>query len=250
MAGTTTKLALYLPGGGLSGLITPDEQVDIDKINDNMKKIDTAIGFVVCTSGTRPSTPFTGQSIIETDTRNTMYWNGTRWVPMDALPNAATDIARDALYPVPVAGNRVYRTDTGATQAYNGTAWLLSAFSAEQHGAAGGVALTASVLTTVATINLPANAPAGNYMVFYSITTGAGAIAVHYQRVTWAGVEITAYTADYLNNVPANTDISKSDQILKLAHPGGATAIILQTQVNAASAAMRFCRLNVLYVGP
>ena len=126
MAGTTTKLALYLPGGGLSGLITPDEQVDIDKINDNMKKIDTAIGFVVCTSGTRPSTPFTGQSIIETDTRNTMYWTGARWAPMDTLPNAASSTIRDALYPAPVAGNQVFRTDLMVTQVYFGTAWIPS----------------------------------------------------------------------------------------------------------------------------
>ena len=126
MAGTTTKLALYLPGGGLSGLITPDEQVDIDKINDNMKKIDTAIGFVVCTSGTRPSTPFTGQTIIETDTRNTMYWTGARWAPMDTLPNAASATIRDVLYPTPVSGNQVFRTDLGVgglAQVYSGTGW-------------------------------------------------------------------------------------------------------------------------------
>lgn len=118
MSGTTTKLALYLPGGGLSGLITPDEQVDIDKINDNMKKIDAAIGFVVCTSGTRPATPFTGQSIIESDTRNTMYWSGARWVPLDTVPNAASPAIRDVLYPTPVAGNSVLRTDKGRVDQY------------------------------------------------------------------------------------------------------------------------------------
>ena len=126
MPGTTTKLALYLPGGGSSGLITPDEQLDVDKINDNMKKIDTAIGFVVCTSGTRPATPFPGQSIVETDTRNTMYWNAVRWVPLDLLPNAASSTIRDVLYPTPVSGNQIFRTDLaagGAVQIYSGTTW-------------------------------------------------------------------------------------------------------------------------------
>ena len=118
MAGTTTKLALYLPGGGLSGLITPDEQVDIDKINDNMKKIDIAMGSVVCTSGTRPSTPYTGQTIIETDTRNTMYWTGARWAPMDLVPNAGSSTIRDVLYPAPVAGNQVLRIDRGRIEQY------------------------------------------------------------------------------------------------------------------------------------
>ena len=126
MPGTTTKLALYLPGGGSSGLITPDEQLDVDKINDNMKKIDLAAGFIVCTSGTRPATPFAGQNIVETDTRNTMYWTGARWAPLDSLPNAASAIIRDVLYPTPVAGNQVFRTDIGTSgtiQEYNGGIW-------------------------------------------------------------------------------------------------------------------------------
>lgn len=44
MAGNTPNLDLYLPGGGSSGLWVPDEVADIDKINQNMQKIDTAIG--------------------------------------------------------------------------------------------------------------------------------------------------------------------------------------------------------------
>lgn len=44
MAGNTPNLDLYLPGGGSSGLWVPDEVADIDKINQNMQKVDTAIG--------------------------------------------------------------------------------------------------------------------------------------------------------------------------------------------------------------
>lgn len=40
MGATTPHLNLYKPGGGSSGLIVPDEIVDIDKINDNSDKID------------------------------------------------------------------------------------------------------------------------------------------------------------------------------------------------------------------
>ena len=35
----------------------------------------------VCTSTTRPATPFEGQYIYETDTDKTLFWNGTAWYP-------------------------------------------------------------------------------------------------------------------------------------------------------------------------
>jgi len=38
----------------------------------------------VCTSSTRPSSPFEGQAIFETDTDRMYIWNGTAWV----IPNA------------------------------------------------------------------------------------------------------------------------------------------------------------------
>ena len=41
MAATTPFLNLYKPGGGSTGLIVPDEVVDIDRINTNMDSIDT-----------------------------------------------------------------------------------------------------------------------------------------------------------------------------------------------------------------
>ena len=38
----------------------------------------------VCTSSTRPASPFEGQAIFETDTDRMLIWNGTTWV----IPNA------------------------------------------------------------------------------------------------------------------------------------------------------------------
>ena len=38
----------------------------------------------VCTSSTRPASPFEGQAIFETDTDRMLIWNGTAWV----IPNA------------------------------------------------------------------------------------------------------------------------------------------------------------------
>ena len=74
MADSTSRLGLYLPGGGSSGLNTPDEVVDIDKINDNMRLIDTGMGALPTTSSTRPAEPFDGQLVYETDTRNLRIW--------------------------------------------------------------------------------------------------------------------------------------------------------------------------------
>jgi hypothetical protein len=79
MSASTPKLGLYQPGGGETGLITPDEVADIDKLNDNFDKIDRATGVAVVTSSTRPGTPFAGQQIYETNTRLSYVWSGSAW---------------------------------------------------------------------------------------------------------------------------------------------------------------------------
>ena len=80
MSATTTKLRLYKPGGGSTGTITPDEVADIDKLNGNFDKIDAAFGVVICTSTTRPGTPYTGEIIYETDTLLFKVYSGTAWL--------------------------------------------------------------------------------------------------------------------------------------------------------------------------
>lgn len=71
MATTTTRLALTKPGYA--------DTVDIADINNNMDTIDESIGANVCTSITRPASPYTGQLILETDTNNAYIWNGSSW---------------------------------------------------------------------------------------------------------------------------------------------------------------------------
>lgn len=121
MGQNTSRLGLYLPGGGSTGLITPDEPADIDKINDNMTKLDADAGAYVCTSSTRPATPYNGKIIFETDTRKTMIYKSatTSWEPVDSqgkiVANAA---ARDALFASPTQGTNVFRTDIGVTETY------------------------------------------------------------------------------------------------------------------------------------
>jgi hypothetical protein len=78
----TSRLSLYLPGGGADGTITPDETADIDKLNDNFRAIDSSVGSSIVTSTTRPVTPFQGQLIYETDTGRTMMRQGSQWIPI------------------------------------------------------------------------------------------------------------------------------------------------------------------------
>ena len=71
MATNTTRL----------GLIKPDyvDVVDIADLNSNADDIDAAVGYFICTSTTRPSTPWTGQAIFETDTLTPYVWDGSAW---------------------------------------------------------------------------------------------------------------------------------------------------------------------------
>lgn len=76
----TSRLNLYKPGGGSLGTNTPDETADIDKLNGNFDDIDAAVGVEICTSSSRPSSPWDGQIIFETDTESLQVWDGSAWV--------------------------------------------------------------------------------------------------------------------------------------------------------------------------
>ena len=75
MADYTPRLGLIKP--------TPDEMVDIQaQINANSDKLDVQAGAFVCTSTTRPSAPYPGQIIYETDTGLKLMWDGSTWDPI------------------------------------------------------------------------------------------------------------------------------------------------------------------------
>lgn len=83
----TSRLGLY------KSLSDGSELVDYTQdIGQNLDKIDAAVGFQACTSTTRPSTPYAGKPIMETDTSYRSYFsNGTSpasgsWVE---IPNSS-----------------------------------------------------------------------------------------------------------------------------------------------------------------
>jgi len=110
----TTRLSLVAPDPGTS------EPVDLaDHLADNWAKIDAVIGATPCTSGTRPGSPFDGQLIRETDTRQAYVWNATqaRW---DQLIGAR--ICTSGTRPSsPSDGMFIRETDTGRVYVWNAT---------------------------------------------------------------------------------------------------------------------------------
>ncbi len=84
---STSRLSLYKP------LSDGSENVNVQTdLNQNWDRVDTAVGFQACTSSTRPSSPYAGKPIMETDTSyRTFFSNGTSpasasWVE---IPNSS-----------------------------------------------------------------------------------------------------------------------------------------------------------------
>lgn len=72
----TTRLALNKPD---PDPVTGD-YADIQKLNENFEKLDSSVGATICTSSTRPASPWHGQLINETDTKRLLYWDSLAWV--------------------------------------------------------------------------------------------------------------------------------------------------------------------------
>ena len=112
MATTTSRLALTKPASS--------DPVDIAVLNTNADKIDSAIGATTCTSGTRPSSPYNGQFIFETDTQKTYVYNGagTAWVAVVPTSVAQADNA------LKLNGRTVYVQSATPTGMATGDLWF------------------------------------------------------------------------------------------------------------------------------
>lgn len=93
MGTTTSRVGLYKPLDDGSELVN----VAAD-LNGNTDKLDLAVGFQSCTSSTRPSSPYSGKPIMESDTSYRTYFsNGTSpasasWVQ---IPNSGSTFNAD-----------------------------------------------------------------------------------------------------------------------------------------------------------
>ena len=75
MSTLTSRVGLYKPAADGSELVNV-----VTDLNNNLDKIDSWLGATVCTSGTRPALPFSGQIIRESDTAKMYCWSGAAWV--------------------------------------------------------------------------------------------------------------------------------------------------------------------------
>lgn len=100
MATTTTRLALTKPASS--------DPVDIAVLNANSDKIDLAVGAKRVTSSTRPSTPFDGQMIFETDTNKFLVWDATAVTWKDSVVETANNALK-------VGGHQVFVQATDPT---------------------------------------------------------------------------------------------------------------------------------------
>lgn len=71
MTDFTARLNLAKPTDG--------EDADVSQLNANFDKLDAVAGAQPVTSTTRPSLPYSGQFIYETDTKRVLVWTGTAW---------------------------------------------------------------------------------------------------------------------------------------------------------------------------
>ena len=114
----TTRLGLQMD--------LESENYDVDVVNANLQKIDANLGAVLCTSTTRPSSPYPGQTIYETDTGMFGLWRQdlASWVIPRAAIYSATSRPTTGLYP----GYTIFRTDKGFYETYDGSVWRVRSY--------------------------------------------------------------------------------------------------------------------------
>lgn len=114
MATTTTRLGLRKPD-------RTDLVSVVTDLNNDYDTIDGAVGFQACTSVTRPSTPYTGKPIYETDTQNELTWDGVHWkyISGSVICTSGTRPAST----LSNKGNTIYETDTNNSLIWLGAAW-------------------------------------------------------------------------------------------------------------------------------
>lgn len=127
----------------------------------------------VCTSTTRPTAPYEGQMIYETDTDKTLFWNGTAWVNVNSV---SPDFTGTPTAPTATAGTN---TTQLATTAFATTAGGL-------------VHITNSTVGTgvsTHTVSSCFSSSYDNYKIIYAAGVGSNPVAISMQL----GASVTGY---------------------------------------------------------
>ena len=132
----TPRAGLYKPGGGSTGLIVPDEIVDIDKINTNFDLIDSMLGARTLASVTSYGGTLPGDVIYARDTKY-LHINDSAGagIVIPKLPgsnfykgsieqrNAATYVEPGDHWQVP-GGDEFVRVGSSWVTRYTDTGWV------------------------------------------------------------------------------------------------------------------------------
>lgn len=97
------------------------ELYSVERVNANADKIDANIGVIMCTSSTRPSTPYDGMQIYEKDTGLHGVWRAdlSAWSIPRAGLYASSSRPTLGIY----EGYTFYRTDYDWHEVYDGSVW-------------------------------------------------------------------------------------------------------------------------------
>ena len=185
-------------------------------------------GTIICTSTTRPSSPFAGQKIYETDTsRYWTYSTWSQWVPDDMV--FATEAARDTAIPSANAteGMRAYITSptvtaptgatyatlpTGITTIYNGSAWVCT-----------------TPITALSTVS--ATTTSGSYVT--TLTGDGTAVSVTCATGTTANIAFTTKVSSALAGRASFVGLSVSGATTIAAGSAGVSAVAESYGVSA-----------------
>lgn len=137
----------------------------------------------IVTSGARPTDPFEGQFIYESDTHRPGYRDNTQW-----LPGGPTSVVTVATRPAnPYEGQMVYESDTDRVLKWSGTQWtqFRMGFESDQMFGFNLANGTATTFTAISTVNTIIALPYDYKMIVQvHVNTGAnGAVNVIYLQI-------------------------------------------------------------------
>ena len=184
--------------------------------------------------------------------------DGTVWVTASGVLRFANDAARNTW----TTSNSAYLSTGDICFSNNlpfrwtGTVWVAASWQAVTVSArkTTSTAITATTMTNVLTVALPASAPPGIYQVLAFSTTWSGSATSHFKQVRYGGTATPGSGTLFDGTTDGVSAAGGSDVVITFmdtfTHTGGALDFWLDVQVNAGSPnANAGCRLQVVFLG-
>lgn len=220
---------------------------DGSKISADNVKIDNAIGTVICTSTTRPSTGlFNGLTIYETDSGRILVYNAGAWrLETASILPVASLAARNALTPV-WSGFLIWRTDMRWMEMYDAAsaAWRVQGF-VKCDALADITNPTTNQMTLLSTDQIVYRWTGSAWTEAW-IANGISAATRHRAKYTQTSVQsipnatqqrVAFFTSDFVSNDWTTSTVSGGTKFV--ANRAGSWQIIFNTRLASAAAGER-----------